>query len=482
LSRGLISAEEAAYIDALLMDSDPENKKSGLQRLCWLYRTGLKLRYPHATRQTLNGLLYNPSAKVRRWALNAIALVGRSADNLSAVIDAIEHHRDDPETVVSGVPALFGLCKPGEAIGLLLGRKIPIEGATLLASAQFSSTHRTRLVDDRVNIEKASPLELRMATLLVGMGKAPENLFHVRYRNRTIIGQLNGHNDTLVAQYSIWAIVENPALGIKDLAVKLKDIESLPANVRAWIYRLVSADTESASKHMDYIVLGSEDEADDAREGLAIGLRSTYVDGLETVVFDWLPDEPVTRIRQRLLEHMAAGAEQCPAYLVPVVESYKESDANARLRLEGAAQRTATYRELRRVAIVQEQASLNLEAPTMVQNINTGGGSIGVVGGQGIIIAESVQAVSKMSDSSALKPTLDALIKFISSNVPPEQQASGAELVKAAANSPSKTTLGKVIEWLKNLAAGASAAGTAAHNVNDLIQQLEALIKNATSS
>lgn len=477
MARGFIPGEEAAYVLALLEDPDPENKKSGLQRLCQLYRSGLTLRYPHVFRQHLNGLLYSPSPKVRRWALNAIALCGRRTDNLDAVLDSIERCRDDPETLVSGVPALFGLTTDREVIKLLQHRQIPLEGATLLASAQVSNDQRAQLRKNPVNIERANPLELRMATLLVGMDKAPQNLFDKKHANGVVIGQLNGHHDHLVAQYSVWAMVENPSLGIGDLTISLKDTESLSPNVRGWVYRLVSADEASAAAHLDYIVLGSQDQSDEAREGLAIGIRNVFVDGIDETTLNWLPDEEVPRIRQRLLEHMAACAEKCPAYLTPVLESYRWADKAARTRLEGAARGTGTFRELRRIALATEQAELKLERPMVVQNINTQGGSIGIVSGEGTVIAGSVEAINRMNDADALKPLLADILKFISEHVRDDaKKTSGAELVKNVAEKPSKSKFKAIIDYLKMLKEGGGYLDAAGHSIGNLIQQGEAAI------
>jgi hypothetical protein len=482
VAKGYISVEEAAYVLALLQDIDPENKKSGLQRLCKLYRSGQSLRHPHIFRQTLNGLLYNESSKVRRWSLNAIALAG-SAENLESVLGCIERFRSDPEIVVAGVPALFRLVTPQQVGKLLKYRQVPLEGATLLASAQYSEKHRQQLRRNKINIDRADPLELRMATLLVGMNKAPENLFDVKHPNRSIIGELNGHDDELVAQYSVWAIVENPTFGVDDLTISLKDTESLRPNVRGWIYRLIVADDTTASDNLEYIVQGSQDKSNEAREGLAIGLRNVFFDGLDETTYRWLPDEPIPRIRDRLLEHMAACAEKCPGYLTPVVETYRGSDRATQIRLEGAAQRTSTYSALRRIAIETEQTSLNLKGPNgvttmvVVQNINTGGGNIGAVTGQGPIITESMQVVSQMKEDDTSKQVLMELLKFIQNNVRDEEQKRlGAEAVKAVAASPSKSKMKSVLSWLQALSQGSGYIDTAAHKIGDLIHQVGAAI------
>ena len=484
MAKGYISFGEAAYVQALLEDLDPENKKSGLQRLCKLYRSGLSLRYPHPIRQILNALLYNESSKVRRWALSAIALAGKSSDNLDSVIGCIERFRNDPEIVVAGVPALFGLVTPQQVGKLLKYRQVPLEGATLVASAQYSESHRRQLRRSKINIERADALELRMGTLLVGMNKAPENLFDAKHLNRSIIGQLNGHDDELVAQYSVWAIAENPGFGVNDLTISLKNTESLRPNVRGWVYRLVAADDATASENVEYIVLGSQDESNEAREGLAIGLRNVFFDGLDETTYRWLADEPIPRIRDRLLEHMAASAEKCPGYLTPVVEIYRGSDRATQIRLEGAAQGTSTYSTLRRIAIATEQTSLNLGGSNgvttmVVQNINTGGGNIGAVTGQGPIIAESIQVVSQMKEGDPSKQVLTELLKFIQNNVRDEgQKRLGAEAIKAAAASPSKLNMQKVLGWLQVLSQGSGYIDTASHSIGDLIHHVGTAIQH----
>ena len=89
------------------------------------------------------------------------------------MIDCIERFRGDPEIVVAGVPALFGLATPQQVGQLLKHRQVPLEGATLLASAQYSESHRRQLRLNKINIERADALELRMATLLVGNEQGP---------------------------------------------------------------------------------------------------------------------------------------------------------------------------------------------------------------------------------------------------------------------------------------------------------------------
>lgn len=411
--------------------------------------------------------------------MTAIALVGRRSDNLQAVVDALERQRGDPEIMVRGVATLFALCTAEEARKLLTEHKLPLEGAALLASAQHSNDQKWSLLKTTVDIDKAPLLELRMASLLVGMNKAPDNLFSKTHENRIMIGELNKHDDDLVAQYSIWAIAESNSLGLCDLGVPLQDIDTFASNVRGWIYRLITADEETAENNIEYLRYGAEDQVDEAREGLAIGIRNVYFDGLEQITFDWLPDEPIINIRHRLLEHMSVTAGRCVAYEQPVIEEYSNADRLLRTRLEAAAQQTELYGKLRRVAISTEQASLdfgenNGQRVTMVQqNINTGGGSIGIISGEGTVIAQSNQAVGRMNIGSDLKPILGEVLKFIEASVQGQtEKEAGAQLVNAAAVDPTKGKVDALLGWLKGLKEGSGYVAATSVSIGSLVGQL----------
>ena len=214
----------------------PEIKENGLERLCKWYRTGYRLRQPHPFRQRFSALLHHPSPKVVRWTFNAIALAGSKSENLLPTLEAIERNSRDDDVLGAGVAALIALTNPPSVIEELAKINIPLQGAPLLAAAQQSDAFMDELSKNRVKPDTASASELRFATILVGLNKAPKNLFEPRHDNETIVGVLNDHDDKLVAQYSIWAISENPDLSIKHLKIPIADTSSKPENIRGWIY------------------------------------------------------------------------------------------------------------------------------------------------------------------------------------------------------------------------------------------------------
>jgi nucleoside phosphorylase len=354
-----INPHDAAYLDLLIGDKDPESKKIGLQRLCKLYRQGFQHRQNERIAVHLMGLLHDDAPKVKRWALNALALVG-TGGNVRAVIEAIQRNRNDPDILGAGVSALCALLPAEEARAELEKADLPIEGAVLMAAVQHSGHFQNELRVARVQIDYADPPELRLAGILVGLDKAPENLFSLTLPNRDVIGELNKHPDSIVAQYSIWATYEHPRLSLKNLRLPLHEVEAKPSNVRKYVYQLAAKDVQTAQDNYDFLVLGSEDPSPEARAGLAAGLRDIYFDGLEPLVLDWFQDEDIDQVKQRLLEHMATNAERCAAYKAPVLRTYEAANAQSvtRARLEAAARDTDLYVDMKRIQYDAEEKDL----------------------------------------------------------------------------------------------------------------------------
>lgn len=357
--RIFIDDQEAAYLELLIGENDPELCKGGLQRLCKLYRSGHRHRRERALIVFVVGLLHDSAAKVRRWALNLLALAG-SADQVPAIVETLKRDRADPDIVGAGISALCALLPEDEARDELKRAELPLDAATLLAATQQSNHFSKELRVTRVNIDNADEPILRLSGILVGLDKAPENLFGLKFENRAVIGQLNQHPDRIVAQYSVWAINENPRLGHRDLTIKLADIAAQPTNVRKYYYQTIVSDVKTAMKNREGIVVGSEDLSEEARGGLATGLRYIYYDSLEEVVLDWYEEEASDSTKQRLLEHMATQSDKCSSYGPEVIRVYRTTTPNSltRARLEAAARNTELYTEMKKITYKAEGEDL----------------------------------------------------------------------------------------------------------------------------
>ena len=104
-----------------------------------------------------------------------------------------------------------------------------------------------------INVEQASPDLLRLALVLVGLDRAPENLLNPRHDNAQMVKALGGHEDDVVVQYTVWAITENTHLGVADLGIDIKDIENQPPNVRGWIFQLLGMTRHEAERHVEFL-------------------------------------------------------------------------------------------------------------------------------------------------------------------------------------------------------------------------------------
>jgi len=395
---------------------------------------------------------------VVRWALNAIALIGTKADHLQATLDAVERHRDDEDILGAGVAAVVALTQPPDVGTFLKTLNVPLEGAPLLAAAQQSNIFASSLTVQRFNLSNTDPPELRLATLLVGLGKAPDNLFELRFDNAHSIGILNTHDDAQVAQYSVWAIVENPSLGLGDLRIPLADIEARPENVRGWVYQLIAADAGDAEKHRELVKLGSADRGSKARHGLATGLRASYFPGLEDITIDWLGTELDPEIKATLLDHMGAYSERCPIYREAVVSAYTLAGVGSltRVRLETSTRGTPVYAELKRRNLEYEMSLFGTDERAMI-NITGGQINIGSVAGRDANVSGDIN-VSQTIDN--IQEQLSKLEKLLGTTTEPGL-AAGVSLVTEAKADPTKSRINKILEWMKSIkdAGGYIAAG-----------------------
>ncbi len=174
---------------------------------------------------------------MRRWTFNAIALVGNKAPNLDATVDALERNRGDDDIFAAGMAALVALTNEKETEARLKQIGVELDGAVLLAAAQQAPSYNDRLAARRVDPEHASPSELRLAAVLVGLKKAPEHLFTLGHENAAVIGSFHSHHDQQVAQYAAWAVCEHPDLNLTHLGFEPSKLRDRQPDVRKYGFR-----------------------------------------------------------------------------------------------------------------------------------------------------------------------------------------------------------------------------------------------------
>jgi hypothetical protein len=471
--RGAIDVVEATYLELQLVGNDPTARKNALQRLCRLYRIGQRLRSPERTVLLVLGLLYDADKKVVRWALNASAFLIRG-DRINAILDAIDRNREDPDILGAGVAALAATHDHDRLRELLEEKGLPLQGATLLAAAQKLPALGANLVANRVDIDSAPIPDLRLASVLVGIEKAPENMFDADYPNSEVIGQLNSHPDDVVAQYSIWATMENQRLGLAHLRIPLADVMAQRPNVRAYIYRLVANDIGAARANIDFLEAASNDADPEARASLARGLRDTYFDGLEEIIVPWLlEEEPSSAAAGFLLEHMATHSMHMASYAEFVEQAYRleASGSTARARIEAAAKGSPLATKLGRIRVLSDHGDLLDMGRSDVTNFNFNGPATGAFSGSGNAQTGDISAMYQLQAPQIASETLQKLADLLAE----DDHADGntkIEIVQAA-QAPTKGTVQKVLDWFRVAKEGGQLAAATINGAPALIENLQ---------
>lgn len=158
-------------------------------------------------------------------------------------------------------------------------------------------------------------------------------------------------------------------LGVADLGIDLKDIEQLPANVRAWVFQLLAIDSAGTDVYADYIKLGIEDKSAEARLGLAIGLKDSFSLTLVPLGLEWFTREMDAEIRPQILDHLIRQAERSDGYMQHALDAFQRGSADERDRMLTTAAGSPLYSRFS--AIKYDGGADLFRGATIVQNSNT---------------------------------------------------------------------------------------------------------------
>jgi hypothetical protein len=222
------------------------------------------------------------------------------------------------------------------------------------------------------------------------------------------------------------------------------------------------------------------DESTEVREEAAIQLRGTYVEDTSQDVLDWFLNEVHEGTRMALLEHMAAFAFRDEAYERMIVAAYQDAPikSDIRVRLEAAAARTVTFRKLRSIELEEEGRNLFSNdnersylsvTNNITQNFNA---PVGAATGSGNISASTINAINGM-DSEQLKAVLLSVVSLIPHVASPDLQREGTQIVEEVAAAPTKSAVGRLIDWLGKAKGGVDATNQLVNSADGLIGTLQ---------
>jgi hypothetical protein len=454
-SLGFVDKLVVEYTKSQIETGKPDRAKNALQQLCKLYRDGFNIHPLQLVgiEQSIIGLLYSQpqDERVRRWALNALARLGREPICMEAIKNTLERYRDEPQTSAAAIAAIYRLSPKASEI---LKKLSFDEQMVTLAALQHVDANELDLSALPLNIDTASPDLLKLALVVVGLDRAPGNMLHPRHDNAELVKALGGHDDKTVSQYSVWAITENPSLGLKDLGIDIRNIEAQPANVRAWLYRLIAMTADDDEPHVEYIELGMRDPTSEARAGLALGLRGAYFDGLDSLVLDWLTNEDDNDVNEHLLEHMIKQAGHNSSYEAMALEIYeKEPDGSSlRHRMEVSASGTFLYAKFMQISSVGSGDLFRGATIMMAKNIYNVSG--GIQGGAVAIGGDAknsgpVQIHYNPETISAIQSELSKAERELhESAIDPVLKKQALDDVAAAKANPTPGTIEKAVSML----------------------------------
>lgn len=424
--------------------------------------------------------LTDPDLKVRRWAFNALAQFGEARD-VPLMVTPWRDNRQNGDVFEAGLTALAHILPKEELLQLLASAEVDLDASVVMALGQQSEAFADELAALRLAIEGASVPELRSATLLVGLRKAPATLFSGRFPVSGVIGDLNTHPDPIVAQYSFWATVEHPSLGLANIRVAPEDFATLPPNVQGWALRTLTKGSSVAVEHYETIVEASQSAHFEVREGVAIGIRDIYYDSIDTMVADWFVEECDPVIKDRLLEHMAAYSGRSSFYREEVLAAYRAAAPRSivRSRLEAANRDAEVSLAMRKLAL--QTGDPDLFADVVGQVTNNTQNFVGPVTAAGISNSGPgntghVQIMTAAEAQTRAAPVLEELKTGLAASAAPAV-AETLKAVDEASRTPTKGRVARVVEMLKALKDGGEAVASIGSVVHKGYDQLSPLLE-----
>jgi hypothetical protein len=483
--RIILDAEAEFLRRQLSLRSQPWQIKAGLKKLCFHYEAGRRLQNAADHRQLLRGLIWEPDLTIRNWAYKALGLIG-NANDVDPLIARLRVETDR-ESQAWAMASLLRLSRGSNLKDLSTRTDLELTAPLLLAARLYAP--KGWWADEplpQIDIDRADPLTLRWATLLEGYGQAPPHMFEPKHQNRILLRDLNRHEIADVAEYSIWALWQNPAYGFEDFGIPLHALRACPGNVRRWANRLILKDPDPSAIDEALLTDLRRDDHPPAREGLALGLDSVRLRDMLDFVLDWLSDESAEEVEHTVLEQIAKQSDTSPDFAHIVFERFRNEpfDSSLGQRLIVATQGLPIYRQLMRHKLLQsagEQGILfgqtNVFISEMTMSKNTTTFSAGRdISGQNLVGGDMINsanaAVQAVPDQRAHeREVLQRVLEVLGTNqsVKEGDRAAVIQAVQDAAVRPSAAAKGKLLEILGSIASSSSAAASAIGGVDKLI-------------
>lgn len=462
-------------------------QKRALQMLCESYDAGRRISNPSEVRQLIHSHLGSMDVLVRRWAIKALALIGHR-DDFQRIVDRLKVE-SDVEVQTWGVAGLVKNARGRELKEICHIAGLPNTSAFALAARLYAPTSwiAANVEMPRISLDH-DELTLKWAIFLIGYEKAPEDLFHPRFSNELFLGELNAHDACDISEYSIWALWARPNFGSAHAKVPLSAAANHPESVRKWLYRLATKSPGQAGLNPDRLLELRQDDADRAREGLALGVADLDPEIFGSEVLEWYTVESAVQVRESLVVSMASLSEQSTDY-ADIVETHfgrEQADSPVRSRLLAASEGTPLYANLRRIEIASRRdrqgfleygtGQIIVEGDYIVisPTLNVGGNLNAQNVALGDMVDSANAAVQQLKHSDAgTASSLQQVLAMLAASNSVQGRDEVVAAVEKVAQAPTPATKATLVEKIKAYASSASATGTLIEGVEHLIHAVQ---------
>jgi hypothetical protein len=224
----------------------------------------------------------------------------------------ILQNEEDAENRTWAVAAFFSIATHDEITAMLKRLDDDFCNSPLELAGQlyYDGTLRATLVQRPFERSIAyDSLFARWYCLLFGYGRAGRLLDPFSFTHMQYVASLNTHHDDDVAEYSLWSLHMSNAADYRNATIKPDEVLRRGPHVRRWFYRLLTKSSAAVVANSDFLKARIDSESNAiAREGLAIGLSSHYLDDFADIMLDWFLNEQDQLVSLALAPHFAAFA------------------------------------------------------------------------------------------------------------------------------------------------------------------------------
>lgn len=488
-----LEPSEVSYIRyGLGLDRDPTTIKRTLQSVCEHYEADRLLTDSSEVRQLIHSHLGSEHTLLRRWSIKALGLI-KHPDDTHRLVERLQVERD-AEAQTWGVAAILAGAHDRGLEEICQEAKLEKSNALILAARLYAPTSwiASYAADVRISLDD-DELTLKWATFLIGYGKAPEELFHPRFKNDIFLGELNSHPSEDIQEYSIWGLWERPDYDASTLTLTLQNARQYPESVRKWLYRMAAQSPDLMRLDNDTFGALARDRSTSAREGLALGVRDLDPEIYGRRVVDWYSVESEARVRDILLSSMATQSRTNGDYRIAVAKKFEEEqpDSPLRRRLLAASLGTPLSTTLRKFEAQDSEAMRGLQ---LFQEYNVdlrggkmmsgpsfnAGGNIDIKANNfvvGDMIASANHAVQDLSsDNADVKEILQQVLALVQqTDAPDEDKVEVASAAEAMAKNPTDQNRNGLIAKLLKYSSAVVQVGGLVTGITPLIESLQNL-------